>query len=30
MSRKTQKIIVYLMIGSMVLTTLFTGLAVFF
>ncbi|WP_246944707.1 stressosome-associated protein Prli42 [Bacillus pinisoli] len=30
MSRKTQKIVVYLMIGSMLLTTLFTGAAMFF
>ncbi len=30
MSRKTQKVIVYLMIGSMILTTLFTGMAMFF
>ncbi|MBM7660942.1 hypothetical protein JOC85_001714 [Bacillus mesophilus] len=30
MTRKTQKIIVYLMILSMLLTTLFTGAAMFF
>ncbi|WP_456278380.1 stressosome-associated protein Prli42 [Bacillus sp. AK128] len=30
MSRKTQRIVVYLMIASMLLTTLFTGAAMFF